>query len=140
MTWDFDSLVPEAFLFIASGKSIIRMFLEHNNEASLLPLPGIVEANVIDFHFNQSRIFWADLDAHKISRAFINGSQTEVIVDVGVTYPDGLAVDWVADNIYWTDSFLERIECSRLDGRYRKTLIWKNLTEPHSLALDPGMG
>ena len=80
------------------------------------------------------------MESNKINRAFLNGSQSEVVVDVGISYPDGLAVDWVADNIYWTDTFFARIECARLDGRHRKTLIWKNLTEPHSLALDPGKG
>ena len=65
---------------------------------------------------------------------------SEVVVDVDIQFPDGLAVDWVANNLYWTDSFLGRIECAWLDGRYRKTLIWKNVTEPHSLALDPEKG
>lgn len=121
-------------------KTIRRISIDTTNGDKPIPIPGIVEANVVDFHINQSKVFWTDLDTHKISRAFINGSQSEVIVDVGVTYPDGLVVDWVADNIYWTDSYFRRIECSRLDGRYRKTLLWKNLTEPHSLALDPGKG
>lgn len=121
-------------------KNIRRVFFDTSNEDKPIPIPGIVEANVIDLHINQSRVFWTDLDTRRISRAFINGSLSEVIIDVGVTYPDGLVVDWVADNIYWTDAFLQHIECSRLDGRYRKTLIWKNLTDPYSLALDPGKG
>ena len=136
------SLVPEAFLLFSGTKTIRRIFFDTSNEGKPIPIPklGIVKANVIDLHINRSKVFWTDLDTRTISRAFINGSQSEVIVDVGVMHPDGLAVDWVADNIYWTDSYLQRIECSRLDGRYRKTLIWKNLTEPHSIALDPSKG
>ena len=99
-----------------------------------------MDANAVDFHINQSKVSWTDLEAKEIRRAFINGSQAEVVIDVDLIWPDGLAVDWVANNIYWTDAHLERIECSRLDGRYRKTLIWNGLNEPHSLALDPRKG
>ena len=80
------------------------------------------------------------VDLNRIGRAFVNGSMAEVGVGVDIMYPDGLAVDWVAENLFWPDSYLSRIECSRLDGRYRKTLIWNNITEPHSLALDPQNG
>jgi low density lipoprotein receptor-related protein 5/6 len=121
-------------------KSIRRISIDPSNGDKPIPIPGIVDASALDFHINQSKVFWTDLEAKKISRAFINGSQAEVVIDVDLIWPDGLAVDWVANNIYWTDSYLERIECSRLDGRYRKTLIWKGLNEPHSLALHPGKG
>ena len=120
-------------------KSIRRISIDTTNGDKPIPIPGILDANAVDFHVNHSKVFWSDLERKKISRVFINGSQAEVVVD-GVVYPDGLAVDWVANNIYWTDTFSERIECAHLDGRYRKTLIWKNLTEPHSLALHPGKG
>ena len=120
--------------------SIRRISIDTCNGDKPIPIPGIMDANAVDFHINQSRVFWTDLKAKKISRAFINGSQSEPVIDIDVDYPDGLAVDWVADNLYWTDSLTERIECSRLDGRHRKTLIWKNLVEPHSLTLDPGKG
>jgi len=51
-----------------------------------------------------------------------------------------MAVDWVAHNIYWTDTGSKRIEVARLDGRSRKVLIWKDIDEPRSLALDPREG
>ena len=40
----------------------------------------------------------------------------EVIVSSEVKHPDGLAVDWVARNLYWTDTGTDRIEVSRLNG------------------------
>jgi len=52
----------------------------------------------------------------------------------------GMAVDWVAHNIYWTDMGSKRIEVAQLDGRARKVLIWKDISEPRSLALDPREG
>lgn len=52
----------------------------------------------------------------------------------------GLAVDWVAHNIYWADTGSKRIEVARLNGSGRKVLLWKNIEEPQSIALDPSEG
>lgn len=73
----------------------------------------------------------------KISRAYINGSSVEHIVEFGLEYPEGMAVDWVARNIYWADVAFHRIEVASLDGLFRKVLIWEDLEIPRSLALDP---
>jgi len=37
-----------------------------------------------------------------------------------VEHPDGVAVDWVAHNLYWTDTGTDRIEVARLTGAFRK--------------------
>ena len=70
----------------------------------------------------------------------MNGSASETIIEFGVIYPEGMAVDWVAHNIYWVDSGSTRIEVARLDGSSRKVLIWRNLSHPRALALDPPNG
>lgn len=44
-------------------------------------------------------------------------------------------MDWIADNIYWSDSALKMIEVSRLDGAYRKTLLRENLDDVRSMIL-----
>ena len=47
----------------------------------------------------------------------------EVLVSSEVKHPNGVAVDWVARNLYWTDTGTDRIEVSRLNGMSRKVLI-----------------
>ncbi|KAJ0171238.1 hypothetical protein K1T71_012788 [Dendrolimus kikuchii] len=54
--------------------------------------------------------------------------------------PDGLAVDWVAGNLYWCDKGTDTIEVSALDGRHRKVIIREGLSEPRALALHPARG
>ena len=70
----------------------------------------------------------------------MNGSNVEHIIEFGLEYPDGIAVDWVAHNLYWADTEANRIEVSRLDGSHRKVLIWKDLDNPRSIALTPSEG
>ena len=75
-----------------------------------------------------------------IKRGFLNGSGVEAVVEHGLDYPEGICVDWVAHNIYWADSGTRRIEMARLDGSARKVLVWNNIEDPRSIALDPPKG
>jgi low density lipoprotein receptor-related protein 5/6 len=55
-------------------------------------------------------------------------------------HPDGLAIDPLSKNLYWTDAGTDRIEVSRLDGSYRRAIISKHLQEPRAIAVDPIAG
>jgi low density lipoprotein receptor-related protein 5/6 len=70
----------------------------------------------------------------------MNGSRVEKIVEFGLDSPEGMAVDWVAHNLYWADTGSKKIEVARLDGSFRKVLFWEQVEEPRSLALDPREG
>ena len=132
--------MPEAFLLFSIPDDIKRISLDTNNGV-VIPLVGVKDANALDFSVHDMQIYWTDGSrVPKISRAFLNGSHTEhlIVVDVGI--PDGLAVEWIAKNLYWTDSKHQRIEVSRLNGQHRKMLIWKDLWEPRELTLDPVAG
>lgn len=50
----------------------------------------------------------------------MDGTGQEDLVTSEVEHPDGIAVDWIARNMYWTDTGTDRIEVARLDGRARK--------------------
>ncbi len=67
-------------------------------------------------------------------------SSTEVVVQHGLATPEGLAVDWIAGNLYWIDSNLDQIEVSKLNGELRTTLIAGRMEHPRAIAVDPGQG
>ena len=55
--------------------------------------------------------------------------------------PRGIAVDWVAGNLYWTDSGRDVIEVAQIGGgRHRKTLISGMIDEPYAIVVDPPRG
>ena len=59
---------------------------------------------------------------------------------LGLPAPDGIAIDWIADNLYWTDADTDKIEVARLDGRYRRVVISSNLHHPRAIVLCPQNG
>lgn len=64
----------------------------------------------------------------------------EKIVDLGLESPEGIAFDWIAHNLYWSDTTTRRIEMIRIEGGSRKVLLWQNLIEPKNVAVDPEKG
>jgi len=53
---------------------------------------------------------------------------------------EGLAVDWIGQNLYWVESNLDQIEVARLNGSFRRTLIAGDMESPRAIALDPRFG
>jgi len=68
--------------------------------------------------------------------ADLDGSGVREVVQFGISQPEGLAVDWIAHNLYWTDFGRGRVEMSRLDSSSRLVLAWQDI-RPRAIAIDP---
>uniref|UniRef100_A0A665U967 Low density lipoprotein receptor-related protein 8, apolipoprotein e receptor n=1 Tax=Echeneis naucrates TaxID=173247 RepID=A0A665U967_ECHNA len=106
-------------------------------------VPTLKNAVALDVDVSTNRMFWCDLYHRKIYSAYINkasdSSQQVALID-SLHSPEGLAVDWVHKNIYWTDSGNKSISVATGDGRKRKVLIATELSEPRAIAVDPHQG
>uniref|UniRef100_A0A672QCJ8 Low density lipoprotein receptor-related protein 1Bb n=1 Tax=Sinocyclocheilus grahami TaxID=75366 RepID=A0A672QCJ8_SINGR len=116
----------EAFVIFSIRHEIRRIDL-HKRDYSLL-VPGLRNTIALDFHFNHSLLYWTDVVEDKIYRGKLS--------ETG----EGLAVDWIAGNLYWIDSNLDQIEVAKLNGEMRTTLIAGGMEHPRALAVDPGQG
>ena len=54
--------------------------------------------------------------------------------------PEGVAIDWIGRNMFWTDSGSDTIEVASLDGTNRKVLFDKELVNPRAIVVDPMRG
>ncbi|CAH1640882.1 unnamed protein product [Spodoptera littoralis] len=89
------------------------------------------------------QLYWTDVVDDNIYRGSIVGnalSGIEAVVRQGLSTAEGLAVDWVAGNLYWVESSLHQIEVARLDGQYRRTLLAGDMDSPRAIAADPRDG
>ena len=126
---------------------IVRTNQNPNETNETIVVKGLEDAIAVDFCFAEGFVFWTDVSLEKIKRIRVTGDTRKVedVISVGLKKPEGLAVDWIAKKLYWTDcrdSYWERnrIEVASLDGSNRKVLFWKNLGFPRAIAVDPLKG
>ncbi|CAH3143404.1 unnamed protein product [Porites lobata] len=132
-------------MLLYANRKDIRIFNANSRNESVI-IDHLNDAiNAVDFLFAEGIIFWADVNLKKIKRIRVSTGEVEDVISVGLKKPEGLAVDWIARKLYWTDcrdAELEtnRIEVANLDGSNRKVLFWKDLGPPRAIAVDPLLG
>ncbi|XP_045536115.1 low-density lipoprotein receptor-related protein 2 [Papilio machaon] len=142
----------DVVLMFANGP-VIRAFVRDNNEEfDVITSEKRIEA--IDYDPQREMIFWADSYEKTIKRSYMVNAldgrvKTGFAQDLnmkGNSKPTALAVDYVGDNLYWTEADRTgskprgRVMVARSDGRYRRALVSAGIESPTSLALDPQMG
>lgn len=129
------------------GQRISDQILINEQSKVLGPLSRISLASNIDYHIRNDLIFWSDTEKGTITSIKRDGTERKVIIDSAENYestntvdwPSGIAVDWVAENIYWSDEKRNIIEVARLNGTSRYVVI-SNVDKPKALAIDPVAG
>ena len=132
-------------MLLYANRKDIRIFNANSRNESVI-IDHLNDAiNAVDFLFAEGIIFWADVNLKKIKRIRVSTGEVEDVISVGLKKPEGLAVDWIARKLYWTDCRdaeweTNRIEVANLDGSHRKVLFWKDLGLPRAIAVDPLLG
>ncbi|XP_021361590.1 low-density lipoprotein receptor-like isoform X3 [Mizuhopecten yessoensis] len=99
----------------------------------------------VDYDYGEGYVFWTDVGQIGIySARFLNSSSTitdeRTVVSRNIRTADGLAVDWINNLIYWTDTGRNEISVTDYNGTLRKTLFQFNLDEPRAIVVDPLTG
>ena len=70
-------------------------------------------------------MFWTDWGAPKIEKCGMNGNDStrQVIVKRNLGWPNGLAVDYILNRIWWTDAKKDSIESVNLNGNHRRIVL-----------------
>uniref|UniRef100_A0A671T7H3 Low-density lipoprotein receptor-like n=1 Tax=Sinocyclocheilus anshuiensis TaxID=1608454 RepID=A0A671T7H3_9TELE len=125
-----------AFLLFSTRHEVRKMALGSRTYTALIRQQKNVVALDVDVH--SDRIFWSDASLKKIySAAAADPAHRSTVIDSRISRPEGLAVDWVHGNIYWTDGELQTVSVATADGSKRKTLVSEGLQNPRAIVVDP---
>ena len=103
-------------------------------------------ATVVDFHYEARQVFWIDSIEKRVYRSGMLEGKGEkqgmrrLLVEGSVGKTDGIAVDWVYNNLYWTDSGRQTISMTNYNGEWTADVITENLEKPRSIAVHPKKG
>ncbi|GIY07542.1 putative vitellogenin receptor [Caerostris darwini] len=89
----------------------------------------------------ESKVYWIEVsNKSSVYSVRIDGTGFSVVLNNGLMVPEDIAVDYVARNLYFTDSGLKQILACKMDGSMCHTLHNTNMDKPRAIALDPPEG
>lgn len=141
-------LGTEEFLFYSRGYEINGLALDGSNDSEVLGYINRVSmASAVDFVVDKDLIVWADGDHGVITTIHRDGSDRRTVIEplegmeaVNADWLAGLAVDWNAENVYWSDPKRGVIHVARLNGSAQHILLSYEIGKPSCLALDAAKG
>uniref|UniRef100_A0A4W4FFU2 EGF-like domain-containing protein n=1 Tax=Electrophorus electricus TaxID=8005 RepID=A0A4W4FFU2_ELEEL len=123
------------YLMFTNRHEIRRIDLVKRDYTQVVPTQK--NAVAIDVDVAANRMFWCDRFHRRI---YSDPSRHLTLIGAGLHSPEGLALDWVQHNLYWTDSGSRSISVASADGSRRRILIDSDLSEPRAIAVDPEQG
>uniref|UniRef100_A0A803SM43 LDL receptor related protein 1B n=1 Tax=Anolis carolinensis TaxID=28377 RepID=A0A803SM43_ANOCA len=136
----------ELFLFYGKGRPGIIRGMDLNTKVAdeyMIPIENLVNPRALDFHSETNYIYFADTTSFLIGRQKIDGSERETILKDDLDNVEGIAVDWIGNNLFWTnDGNRKTINVARLEkaSQSRKTLLEGDMSHPRGIVVDPVNG
>lgn len=134
------------FILVAQRQKILRIDLRNTGRLDELPLPALQNVFALEFDIRSNCVYWADSHQDKIWRLCLDGkSVPQVLVETQLESIEGMAFDWLSNNLYFVDGARSKIEVIRTDinntGRMRRTILNGTvLDKPRGITVHPSRG
>ena len=125
---------------IVARKTQIRGYIFKNGSRrdAVVPVLGLRNAVGVDYDVKEEMLYFSD--TNRLYRVSFDGSGMKTVINESLGEVDGVAVDWIARNLYWTDGKLKTISVASLEGKYHLTLIKDDLDKPRAIVVHPRIG
>ncbi|XP_063907725.1 sortilin-related receptor-like isoform X2 [Zophobas morio] len=134
----------QGFLLVSEKNNISKYDLI-TKKLEPLPLKKLENVVTFDFDMKSNCVYWADIAFKTIERQCMDNGQSEILVNTDLDLIEGMALDWMSNNLYFVDGKRSKIELIRTDishsGRMRRTVVGPtHLKKPRGIALHPKAG
>lgn len=127
---------------VAKGKpaSIKGIHLTNSNE-TMIPITGIGQPTALDYEAKTNSVIYADSHRMVLEKVSMRNTSERTVLQKNIRGCDGLAVDWLSGNLYWTDQQTGSISVLKLaNSTQKRTLFQNRLYNPVSIVLNPLKG
>ncbi|CAK1544810.1 unnamed protein product [Leptosia nina] len=128
--------ISKNLYFVQSRRGTIDVLNVKNVTHTKTLLRDLNKPRAVAVHPNRGYIFFSEWGRQPgISRAKTNGKDVLKFENVTVGWPNGLAVDYEEDRIYWCDAQLHQVQHANLDGQGIVTITSKFIKHPFSIVI-----
>lgn len=113
-----DSFILYSLNWEIKGVALGEQVSSANRTEVLGPISRVQMATSIDFITALNYIYWVDSDHGSIIRIHRDGTNRQVVAE-GLDSVEGLAIDWIAGNMYWTNPKFDVIEVANINGSFK---------------------
>merc|ERR1719189_1107636 len=118
----FNQQVDLLLMDLLSNKSTIAISATYSTE--------------FDYSYSHKKFFWINSEDNSLLSSSINGAEQKTSIVSNLKGAEDLAVDWILDIIYWTDSHTVTISACSTDGTSGIIeILSKNIEKPQSIAV-----
>ena len=134
----------QPFLLVSLKRNISKYNLI-TKKLDSLPLKKLENVITFDFDIKSNCVYWADNGFKTIERQCLNSNESEILVSSDLGIIEGMALDWISNNLYFVDTNRLKIELISTDIRHsgimRRTVVGPtDLRKPKDIALHPRAG
>ena len=113
--------VTDTIYYTDDEINLVSSYKISNGQRVVIGYSGSPRAIVV--HPCKGYLFWSDVGIQPgIIRTSLAGNNYQRIVRSDIRWPNGLAIDFDEDKLYWADAFYDRIERSDFEGNYRQVI------------------
>ena len=113
----------------------------NGSSSTLYPAKKGEGAEFVDYHIASGSIYWTDSRRHAIQSGDLLGNSAAAdVLEDPLIGPEGIAVDWVGGNLYFTDTIMKAIKVISLDGSKIRLLFFHHVVNPRAIVIDPERG
>ncbi|ERL86348.1 hypothetical protein D910_03756 [Dendroctonus ponderosae] len=142
---DDSSCSPHKTFAVVSQLDMARGYSLKDSAEAMVPITGLGHHILhVDVHYAENWIYWVEFNRgtwNGIFRIRPDGTELQHIIKEGIGSNGirGLAIDWIAGNLYFTNVFPHEnyLEVCGLDGKHRKVLVKTTIDAPRELAVNP---
>ncbi|KAK7863063.1 hypothetical protein R5R35_006484 [Gryllus longicercus] len=114
------------FLLVAQRDRLARIDLL-TQTMETLPIRNLRNVIAVEFDMRNNCVYWADIVYDNIARLCLESGERDILVQSNLSSVEGMAFDWVSNQLYFVDGMRAMIEVIRTDlnheGRARRTIL-----------------
>ncbi|KFV46778.1 Low-density lipoprotein receptor-related protein 1, partial [Tyto alba] len=98
---------------------------------------GLDKPRAITVHPEKGYLFWTEWGQYpRIERSRLDGTERMVLVNVSISWPNGISVDYEDGKLYWCDARTDKIERIDLEtGENREVVLSSNNMDMFSVSV-----